>query len=428
MKLRKFTALLLSFAILPICFCSCGDGGANDPDTLLGTAAKNENAKEVNLSMWCSEADTEMTLEMIESFKEAYKDEYKLSVVISKEDESSCRETVLADLDGAPDIFSYPDDQFYDLHKAGALREITENADEIIAANGGSEAGAIIASTSDGKLYAYPMTATNGYFMYYDKSYFTEEDVKSLESMLSVCEKNGKYLTIDYTSGWYLYSFFKAAGLSVDMDKEKNVNVCDWNSADGKYTGKDVFKSLLAVSSSKGFRNDTDNAFINGIKDGSVIAGISGTWYAKEVSEALGENYAACKLPTVNIAGDDLQMHSFAGFKLMSVKSNTKYPECALALAKWLTNEENQKKRFALRGEGPSNVNAAADDSVKNDIAISALLAQSPYAHIQNVATPFWSASSYIGVMAAAGVVDENDIQKNLDKAVADITAPVTEE
>ena len=57
------------------------------------------------------------------------------------------------------------------------------------------------------KLYGYPMTADNGYFMYYNKDYFTEEDVKSLDTMLSVAQAAGKKVAMEFNSGWYLYSF-----------------------------------------------------------------------------------------------------------------------------------------------------------------------------------------------------------------------------
>lgn len=51
------------------------------------------------------------------------------------------------------------------------------------------------------------MTADNGYFMYYNKDYFTEEDVKSLDKMLSVAQAAGKKVAMEFNSGWYLYSF-----------------------------------------------------------------------------------------------------------------------------------------------------------------------------------------------------------------------------
>ena len=49
------------------------------------------------------------------------------------------------------------------------------------------------------KLYAYPMTASNGYFLYYNKEYFTEEDVKSFDRMLEIAEENDKKLLEDFS-------------------------------------------------------------------------------------------------------------------------------------------------------------------------------------------------------------------------------------
>ena len=49
------------------------------------------------------------------------------------------------------------------------------------------------------KLHAYPMTASNGYFLYYNKEYFTEEDVKSFDRMLEIAEKNDKKLFEDFS-------------------------------------------------------------------------------------------------------------------------------------------------------------------------------------------------------------------------------------
>ncbi len=52
--------------------------------------------------------------------------------------------------------------------------------------------------TVDGNVYGVPFT-TNTWFMYYDKSKFSESDVKSLDTMLS---KNK--VAFNITEGWYM--------------------------------------------------------------------------------------------------------------------------------------------------------------------------------------------------------------------------------
>ena len=62
------------------------------------------------------------------------------------------------------------------------------------------------------------------------------------------------------------------------------------------------------------------------------------------VKEAWGENYGACKLPTYTVAGKEVQMSSFTGYKMMGVNSYSKNKEWACRLADWLTNQQNQMK------------------------------------------------------------------------------------
>ena len=57
----------------------------------------------------------------------------------------------------------------------------------------------------DGVLYAYPLTADNGYFLYYNKAYFSEEDVQSLDRMLSAAAAAGRLVAMDWSSAWYVY-------------------------------------------------------------------------------------------------------------------------------------------------------------------------------------------------------------------------------
>lgn len=381
--------------------------------------------EEVSLSVWCAKDDISMISRMVGEFKEKYKDEAIFSVTISAEGEDTCRDTILANPDGAADVFSFAADQFNSLYNAGALLQITENADKIIAENGTETSGAVISASRGGKLYAYPATASNGYFLYYNSKYLTADDVKSFDRILEVAASNGKKVTMDFGSGWYIYSFFKGAGLDVSLSEDGKTNKCDWNSTSGDFSGVDVAEAMLKIASSSGFLAGNDDILKAGANDGSVIAGISGTWLSTDIQNAFGDGYAAAKLPEYTIKGSKAQMHSFAGYKLMGVNAHTKNPKWSQRLAEWLTNEENQLTRFKERGEGPSNINAASKEEVKQSIAISALSEQSRYGHLQDVADTFWTPTYVFGTTIAALNIDNIDLQTLLDTMVAGITESV---
>lgn len=385
-----------------------------------GCGKEKEN---VTLSVWGAEEDQEMLSEMVDAFEEKYKDEAEFNITICVENEVTCKETVLIDPKKAADIYAFADDQFRSLCQNNALLEVTENVDEIIEANGGKESAAVKSASYDGKLYAYPMTASNGYFLYYNKEYFTEEDVKSLDKMLEIAKENGKKVAMDFTSGWYLYSFFKGAGLNVEISEDGLTNICDWNTTEGKYKGVDVAEAMCKIVANTGFLNCGDADFVTGAKDGSIIAGINGAWNAKNMQEAYGDNYAATKLPEYSIAGDSVQMHSFAGYKLVGVNAYTKNAKWAQRLAQWITNEENQMIRFERKGDCPSNVNTASSKKVIDSPAIAALAAQAEYAHIQRVSDSFWMPVYVYGTTITAGNLDEKSLQVLLDQMVKDITA-----
>lgn len=377
----------------------------------------------VSLSIWTSADEQEIMKEMIESFQEQYEKEAQFEITISEEDEKTCRDTVLADPAGAADLYTFASDQFDNLQREHALLPITDNAEQIISDNGGPDSAAVLSSSKDGTLYAYPMVASNGYFMYYNTDYFTENDVTSFDHMLDIAAQNGKKVAMDFTSGWYIYSFFKGADLDVEMNEDRVTNSCNWNDSSSSYTGVDVANAMLAIAGHEGFLNCTDENFVNGVKDGTIIAGINGAWNASNVEEAYKEHYNAAKLPTYTLAGNQVQMHSFAGYKLLGINAHTKNPEWAMRLAAWLTNEENQLTRFRKRGEGPSNIKAAASEEVQAAPAIKALSEQSAYSHLQNVAETFWTPTFKFGTTIAGGNRDQADIQKLLDTMTEGITS-----
>lgn len=376
----------------------------------------------VKLSVWASELDQELTQDLIDGFKEHYADDANFEITLAGVSEADTKDEVLKDIEAAADVFAFADDQLNDLLAADALQEILDKPADVIAANGGADSGSVQAASRNGKLYAYPMTADNGYFLFYDGSVYTEEDVKTMDGILAKAKADGTKMTMAINNGWYLYSFFAGAGLTVLHDGVKNT--ANWNKAPD---GINVLKALIDIDAHDGFVALADNEFPAGIKAGTISAGVNGVWNASEAKEAWGENYRATKLPTYTLNGEQVQMSSFAGYKLVGVNKTSRETGWAMKLANWLTNEESQIARFEARGLGPSNVNAASSDEVKANPAISALAMQSAFATVQDVGGNYWGPSEALG----NNIVDKNlnsdstdaELQAALDETVAGINA-----
>ena len=395
--------------------------------SLAGCGKKDKEIPTIQLSLWGDERSVPLLEDAVAEFQELHKDEVKIEYTISLEGEDTCKETVLADPEHAADIFAFADDQFDELYRAGTLLEVTEDTDAVIDAVGGKESGAAEVVTRDGKVYAYPMTAGNGYFLYYNKAYFTDEDIRTLDGVLAVAAANDKKFSMEFGNGWYIYSFFKGAGLDLNLEEDGLTNYCNWNATDTEYKGTDVVEAMLAIAENPGFVSVGDDDLVKGIQDGSIIAGVNGAWNAGKIEEAWGDDYGAAKLPTYTIKGNQVQMCSFAGYKLLGVSAHTKYPEWSQKLAEYITNEDNQLKRFEAIGESPVNVKAQESEEVQAAPAIAALAEQSLYGSVQRVAQPFWDASSKLGITIAGGNSGGRDLQEMLDEMVEATTQPAAE-
>lgn len=371
----------------------------------------------VTMTVWASEEDQDLTTKLLDQFKALYPD-VTFEITLGAESESTAKDTVLTDVEAAADVYAFADDQINDLVQAGALQEVVANYTYDVAAS--NVAGAVEAAGVDGKLYAYPMTADNGYFMFYDASVFTEDDVKSLEKMIEVADAAGKKIAMDISNGWYIYAFFQGAGLELSLNADGS-NTCTWNAAGGT----DVAQAILDLTASNVLVDMGDEDMATQIAEGNVVACVNGTWRAETAQQAWGDNYAATKLPTFKVAGKDCQMSSYSGYKLIGVNPHSANLGWAMLLAEFLTNEDSQKARFDARGLGPANSAAAASDAVQSNPAIAALAEQAAYATPQRVGGNFWSPAETLGQILASGNPDGTDLQTLLDTTVEGITAPI---
>ena len=373
----------------------------------------------ISLTVWGGEEDEALLKELFSAFQSHYSGQASFQITYQPQSESSCKDALLQNLEGGADVFAFADDQVAALAAAGALEPV-ENPEEIRASN---LSAAIDAASVNNTLYAYPLTADNGYFLYYNKAWFTDEDIQSLNRMVEIAAENERLVTMDWSSAWYVYAFFGNTGLTVGLNEDGLTNYCTWNSTDGPVRGVDVARAMMEIAASTGFASLTDTDFLAGVQDGTIIAGVSGVWNSVAIEKAWGRNTGAARLPSYTCGNQQIQMASFSGCKLIGVNAYSKHKEWAVKLAEWISSESSQTRRFELRGQGPSNIKAAGSPAVQESPAIAALLAQSEFSQLQRIGGKFWDPVSAFAQNMAEGNSSGTSLQEQLDRLVDDVTA-----
>jgi len=403
---------LLSCILCAAAFTRCG--------TAEETYLESTELPKVELVVWGAEEDEELLRQIIDGFETEYQGQADFQITYEPQSESHCTDALMADLENGADVFAFADDQLNTLVAAGALEPI-ENADTVRNSN---LPEAVLAASVNDTLYALPLTADNGYFLYYNKQYFSEQDIASFDRMLEIAAGQEKKISMEWSSGWYVYSLFGNTGLTLGLNDDGITNYCTWNSTEGDIKGTDVARAMQNIAVHPGFVSVDDAGFVEGVKNNTIIAGVNGVWNAVAVEQAWGKNFGAAKLPSYTCAGRQVQMASFSGYKLIGVNAYSENREWAAKLAEWITNEENQKLRFQLRGQGPANTKAAASEEVQSSPAIVALLEQSEYSCLQRIGGNFWDPVSTFTADTLSGNPSGKNLQDRLDTMVEGITAP----
>jgi arabinogalactan oligomer/maltooligosaccharide transport system substrate-binding protein len=388
----------------------------------------------IKLTVWGAEEDQTLLQELADKFEAAFPDQ-TFDIQIGVESESTAKDTVLTDPEAAADVYSFASDQLADLVNAGALANLDEVGEALQVAGrtiddvkNDNVAASVEAASIDGTLYGFPRAGDNGYFLYYDSSILSEEDVATWDGLLAAAEENGKKVGMTLASGWYNASFFYGAGFTTDLNDDGTTYV-DWNgTSEEGYTGVQVVQAMLNIAANPAFMAIADGDGSNQLATGELCAYVSGTWDGITAQEVYGDGYAATKLPTYTIGDDQVQQGSVAGYKFVGVNGFSENAGWATVLADFISNEESQQMFFDQRESGPTNVNIIDSDAVKENVAIAALATQSAYSKVQNVGGKFWDPSATLGELIAQGGLDVNDeaaIQEALDTFVEGVTAPV---
>ena len=441
--MKKFKILAIVAAMLVLCLalvaCGGGNGNDNNGDNSVDNNGGTQQKERITLTVWGSQEDQEMLKAMCAAYAAANPDkEYKF--LFGVQGEGDAADKVLNDVTSGPDVFSFASDQINKLYAGGALARIggsiEQNVKEINSA--GSIDAATITVNGEDQLFAYPCTEDNTLFLYYDKSVIGEDDIDTLDDLLDAAHAAGKKVHFKLNDdGWYLSSFFFAIpelGYNVTYDNKMLETAVDVNYNNAQ--GLSVMKALAKYVNHPALVIQTDDSkIIAGLTPDAngnveIAAAVSGTWNAKGIKELLGDNIGASKLPTVDIGGEQKQLVTYMGCKLIGVNGYSQQKAEAHKLAQWLTNEQNQLTRFETRGFGPSNKVVAQSEAVQNDLIISAVMEQAKYSRAQKgVPGNYWTPmgaliTPFIEMKEQDTLKDISDatLQEYLDAVVSEIS------
>lgn len=441
MKKKVVSALLCLSMVAALMGCGNQNGGAEkqnetqkveqneteDTKTEQSEDTETQYAADAALKLWGSQEDQEYLAEAIEMFKQDNPVAENWNIELAVVGSADAKTEVLKDPTTAADVFEFASDQLSSLVDAGVLYKITKDAETV---KGEAIDTAYQASCIGDVLYGYP-TTSNSYFMYYDKSFYpNEEDITSLEKMLALDLGDGvTNFAMDLDNGWYTASIFFGAGCTLFGENGQDSKECSFNNENGVLAGK----YLLNMCQNPKIGNYDDALLISGFEGRTLGAAITGTWNADTIKNALGDDFGVATVPTMTLAdGTVIQPSTIVNFNIYGVNAQTKYPLEAMLLANYISSEKIQQLRFEKRNATPVNKNLVENAALlESSPAVATLAEQTTLAStvqpsISQIAN-FWTPMEAFGQDCIAGEVTEENIQEKLDALVASVLAVLSE-
>lgn len=419
---KRILALSLAAALVIGAMASCTEKEKVDDEDV--------EARDISLVLWGAEGDVDFLKEVSATWAKDYAaanaDVNSVTVDVQIKGEDVGATDALNDIEAAADVFGVANDQLSSLTAANAIYEIPSNLVSDIESVVGESA--ISSTMCDGKYYGFPYAPNTAEIMFYNKSLYTEDEVKSLNTMLEKDLGGVTNLAIDIDDqSWNSMTWFATAGAELYTGGDKTVNTLN----DSKVTTMLVWlqeqinaKKVVDVTSAD------DAAAL--LKDGKVGALFYGSWSASAFKDALGdENYGVAELPSVTVDGvcEDQHLVCFGGSKLLVLNATTKEPEAALSLAQAIISEENQLKRYEMVGQTPTATALATNATIAEDPTVAAEVAQGAYTLTNqplNGTANYWDLEkAVISDIYKGNVSGAEAIQAKLDEMVASMQANV---
>lgn len=376
MKTKKVLSVLLTASIAATCMLGCGSSSTAS-SSASGSAASKDG--KITLKVWAPQEDQTPSDKypngivpyLCDKFNEDHP-EWDIKFEYAAVSEGDANKEALKDVDAAADVFLYANDQIPSMVEAGAISKLGgKYVDEMKANN--SEAMVNSVTYKDG-VYGFPFTP-NTFMLFYDKSKFSDEEVKNVDTMMAKDLGDGvSNFSSPINNSWYISAYYYAGGGQLfgenGTDEDAGMTFGDH---------PEVTKYLVNLKNNPKYfcdPADSTGASLSKFTDGKLGAFTTGSWDAEAIKKALGDNMGVTQLPTITLDGQQKQLRSFAGSKAVGVNPKCKNMEAAVALASYLAGEESQKLHFEVRGYVPTWKSVTESDEVKKNIVASAVIAE----------------------------------------------------
>lgn len=388
--------------------------------------ASADEVRDVTLTVWGPQEDQEpregydegILASMCESFNEAHP-EWNITFKYGVCGEDVAKDEVTKDVDAAGDVYMFANDQLPVLVGAGAIAELGGTNLETVQSSY-SESMVNTVTYEEG-VFGVPY-AYNGWFMFYDKSKFTEEEVKDLDVMMA------KDLGEDVTNvmfclgnSWYIPAFYYGVGGTLfGEDGTDGTAGCDFDDEKGLA----VTNYLIDLAANPKFANQSNEEAgkaITAFEEGKLGAFFTGSWDREAIEAALGENFACAACPSFKAGDYEGTMKSFAGSKAIGVNPTCTDMDVAVALAIYLGNADCQAVRYQERGvvpldsEGLDDVMLTAITDTVNNTSVAQPLVQ----EMNN----WWSPAEAFGKAIVAGEVNHDNAQEKLSTFIGNVVS-----
>lgn len=431
MKKKALSLFLVTAMAVSMVGCGSKDADKNtdkntdkkDTEVAAATekeAAAEDEAWEGDLTVWSPQEDQDKNWlqDQCEAFAAEHPN-WKINFNYGVCPEGEAKDNVTKDVEAAADVYMLANDNIPDLVSAGALSEL-----------GGDYLGYVTSTNSDSILasvtyndsvVAFPFTP-NTWFMYYDKSVFSEDDVKNFDTMLEKAGEAGKKVSFKLTDSWYIEAFYVANGCTLFGDGTDTDAGIDF----GGDKAAAVTEYLVDLAANPNFLVDADGSGLAGLGD-SVAALFSGTWDAEAVKEKLGDNMGVAALPTVTIDGKEGQMKSFIGSKAIGVNPNAENQQVAMSLAAYLAGEKAQTAHYEIRNLLPSNINISlADDPIATAVT-NVMTDTSIMQPLCKEMSNYWSPAENMGKNIQSGEVTKDNAAEKTEEMNTTMNTDVAE-